>query len=246
MRLRSVWLQVLGAASLCLVVAQVSQATYVRGYVRPSGDGDSTCISGQNCTALVSADNTLPISVDLFGVAGTQTFKYDVLQYLSFDQINNQGVSNAFTIDVVSLDQLNLQAGDLLTFTFSAAQGIPSDTLGNVFGIVPCQESGSPATPTTTIVNSLGDFVSNKCTNALSKDTLITDESVSGDSIKFTLESGSAFPSKFAFSFPDGQLPTGIDVASGSVTSPMPEPASLSLLALGLVGLGAWRKKRAV
>jgi PEP-CTERM motif len=246
MRLRKVWLQVLGIASLCLVVAQVSQATYVRGYVRPSGDGDSTCISGQTCTALVSADNTLTIPTDLFGVAGTQTFNYDFLQYLSSDQINNQGVTNAFTIAALSLDQLNLKAGDLLTFTFSALQGVPTDTLGNVFGILPCQESGSPATPTTTIVNSLGDFVSNKCTNTLSTDTLITDESVNGNSIKFTLASGSAFPSKFAFSFPNGQLPTGIDVASGSVTSPMPEPASLSLLALGLVGLGAWRKKRTV
>jgi hypothetical protein len=244
MRFRSVWLQVLGAASLCLVVAQVSQATYVRGYVRPSGDGVSPCTGG-NCTALVSADNSLTIPVDLFGVAGTQTFKYDVLQYLDSEQIS-QGITDAFTIDTLSLDQLHLQPGNLLTFTFSASQGIPGDTFGNVFGIVPCQESGSPATPTTTIVNSLGDFVSNKCTNALSTDTLITDESVSGDSIKFTLAPGSSFPSKFAFSFPDGQLPTGIDVASGSVTSPMPEPASLSLLALGLVGLGAWRKKRAV
>jgi PEP-CTERM motif len=245
MRLRTGWLQVLGAASLCLLAAQVSQATYVRGYVRPSGDGDSTCISGENCTALVSADNTLTIPVDLFGVAGTQTFKYDVLQYLDFDQIN-QGVTDAFTIDVLSLDQLNLQPGNLLTFSFSASQGVPSDTSGNTFGIVPCEESGVPPAPTDTIVNSLGDFVSNKCTNALSTDTLITDESVNGNSIKFTLASGSSFPSKFAFSFPDGQLPTEIDVASGSVTSPMPEPASLSLLALGLVGLGAWRKKRTV
>jgi PEP-CTERM motif len=243
MRLRTGWLQVLGAASLCFIAAQVSQATYVRGYVKPSGDGDSTCISGENCTALVSADNTLTIPVDLFGVAGTQTFKFDVLQYLDFDQINVQHVTDAFTIDVLSLDQLNLQPGNLLTFSFAASQGVPTDTMGNTFGIVPCQETGSP---TDTIVNSLGDFVSNKCTNALSTDTLITDESVNGNSIKFTLASGSSFPSKFAFSFPNGQLPTEIDVASGTVTSPMPEPASLSLLALGLVGLGAWRKKRTV
>lgn len=84
----------------------------------------------------------------------------------------------------------------------------------------------------------------NICTNYDPNKTLITDESVSGNSITFTIASGITFPSQFAFSFPDGPLPTQIDVASGTVTAP--EPASLSLLAAGLIGLGVFRRKRVV
>jgi len=180
--------------------------------------------------------------VNLFGVTGTQSFSYDVLDYLSNDQIitdNNNNISaTANQIDALSLTQLNLQPGNLLTFVF--AGGVPSDASQAVFGILACGFNS------TAIFDSIfGDpSVSNICTNYDPNKTLITDENVSGNSITFTIASNVTFPSQFAFSFPDGQLPIEIDVANGPVSTP--EPASLSLLAAGLIGIGALRRKRVV
>jgi len=180
--------------------------------------------------------------VNLFGVTGTQSFSYDVLDYLSNDQIitdNNNNISaTANQIDALSLTQLNLQPGNLLTFVF--AGGVPSDASQAVFGILACgfilQRFLIQFSVTRQFPISAQTMTPNK--------TLITDENVSGNSITFTIASNVTFPSQFAFSFPDGQLPIEIDVANGPVSTP--EPASLSLLAAGLIGIGALRRKRVV
>ncbi|HET7105580.1 MAG TPA: PEP-CTERM sorting domain-containing protein [Candidatus Acidoferrum sp.] len=211
--------------------------TYVRGYVKPSGDGDGTCTPGFTCTQFDSTQS-IAINVDLFGVTGTQTFSFDELSYLSNDEIN-AGQSSVNVIDALQLDSLNIQAGNLLTFVFTG--GVPADTTGTLFGILACGGL-EPGTSTGAIFDSQSNVVSTKCTNSDPGNTLITDEKVSGNSITFTIAPNITFPSQFAFSFPGGQLPTEIDLANAPVSTP--EPASLSLLAAGLLGLGVFRRKR--
>jgi hypothetical protein len=224
---------------LVFAVGPAQGTTYVRGYVKPSGDGPSSCGGANNCVQAGSTQSIL-INTDIFGVTGTQSFSSDVLSYLSTDEISG-GQTSPNVVDALQLDSLNLQAGDLLTFVFAGT--VPSDTSQTLFGILSCggliQGSSTGA-----IFNSFGDTVSTICTNYDPSKTLITDESISGNSITFTIASGITFPSQFAFSFPDGQLPTEIDAATGS-TVVTPEPASMTLLAAGLLGLGVLQRKRA-
>ena len=220
--------------------------SYIKGYVRPSGDGGS-CSGGGNCMQF-DASFTDSIVVDLFGVTSTQTFSSDQLSFLSQDEAN-AGQTIPHVIDALPLNLLGIQPGSVLTFVF--AQGLVPDpsTSGVTFGILGCGgtllgtniggifNSGFPPNTTQTLVSTI-------CTNVPDVTTVIGDGTGTGNSVSFTVNSGINIPQQFAFSFPDGELPVEIDVTSASV--PIPEPASLSLLAAGLIGLGVIRRKRSI
>ena len=246
MRLRKPWL--IAFAFLLVFVVSATSAlatTYVRGYVKPSGDGGSC--SGSNCMQF-DASFTDSIIVDLFGVASTQTFSFDQLSFLSPTEASSDPVPPPHVIDALPLNLLGIQPGSVLTFVFAPGFLPDPSTSGVTFGILGCGgtllgtniggifNSGFPPNTTQTLVSIM-------CTNVTDVTTVIGDGTGTGNSVSFTVSSGISIPSQFAFSFPDGELPIEIDVASAPVATP--EPASLSLLVAGLVGLGVFRRKRA-
>ena len=215
-----------------------SATSYIRGYVKPSGDGPNDCTTNSNCVHLDSGNLSTSINVDLFGVIGTQTFSYDVLSYSSDTGRPLDGTAPPTQFDDLSLNSLNIASGETLTFVFASGQLPPMSANNITFGIVPCGpfspgqivDSGFP-TP---------NVISTNCTSPTSN-PLIAGETDFANSVSFTI---GATPTQFAFGFPHGVLPIEIDLSTTPVSTP--EPASLSLLAVGLIGLGVFRRKRVV
>jgi len=227
--------------------------TYVKGYVRPSGDGGScplptppdAIVTPSNCIQSVGSFSTTVI----FDGTSSVPLPYDVIEFLAPGQTPNPGnvVNGTYGIDALALDSLasGIVPGDILTFVFGTNPVPDPSTSGVTFGILGCKGT-VPGSSTGGIFDSSNNTVTTNCTNVDDVGTLVGDGTGVGDKVSFTFNSGVTIPGQLAFSFPNGDLPSEIDVTAGTVPVSTPEPASWSMLAAGLIGLGVIRRRWAV
>jgi hypothetical protein len=261
MRSNKPWLVVVGFLLVFALSASSALATttYLRGYVRPSGDGGINCSNPtvDSCVNVIQSVSGANISVT--GDAVNVLNFYDVVEFSVGTGLN--------TIDALPLNLLGIQAGDTITFEFTAlpATITAGGTNTSTFGLLGCdtntQINGTNIGAIFSSINTgtTGSVVTTYCTNS-------TNANLAGDgtsgvakdgnpSVSYTFGSGVVIPSQLAFAFPDPNLdesfiPLAIDITgpaggNGGGTMPTPEPASMTLLAAGLVGLGFFRRKRA-
>jgi hypothetical protein len=207
--------------SFVFCASSAMATTYIRGYVRPSGDGAdcATVTPGTNCVG--GSGSTLSV---------------------------NDGTLS--TPDVFNLFQIGVTSGATVNFTFTSLPGLTD------FQVVACGygNSGELAagiyTSSEQALNlpctALGDpFNNGIAPNFTDPANFITDNNCAiANTLCYTF-SGTNLPFSWVFS----EISTGPTVISVAETfgQPLvsaPEPASLSLLAAGLIGLGIFRRKR--
>ncbi|HUL32512.1 MAG TPA: PEP-CTERM sorting domain-containing protein [Candidatus Eisenbacteria bacterium] len=186
--------------------------------------------------------------------------------------MNGNGSSLTFAVDASApvtyqvIFLTDIEPGTEIGFTFSG--GVPVDDANSTFSVLPCAHRNDGAlvnqpgiydtsdTLLTTNCTDLGDYNLNPDnSNSLGQnDPAFTDPSnfiteeicpagTPGDTVCYTF-SGAGLPSEWGFV----EASSGPEFVSAEVissTTPTPEPASLSLLAIGLAGLGVIRRKRA-
>jgi hypothetical protein len=241
MRSSKPWLIVFAFLLVFAFSANSALATsYIKGYVRPSGDGINTCTPGGNCVQFINS-GTVPIDLNTLG--NQVSFAVDELNY-------SPDGSVLYDLDAIPLNLLGIQPGSVVTFVFAVNPVPDPSTSGFTFGILGCGGTLLGTNIGGIFDSSPGHITSNlittTCTNVNDVSTLVGNGNGVGDKVSFTFNTGVTIPDQLAFSFPHGDLPSEIDVAAGSVPVSAPEPASLSMLAAGLVGLGVIRRKRTV
>jgi len=81
MGLKRAWFAILAVVCAFVFAAGTAQATtYVRGYVRPSGDGLGCGGNSETCVQIDSS-GTAQFTVDAYGVVSTPTISFDVISY---------------------------------------------------------------------------------------------------------------------------------------------------------------------
>ncbi len=238
MRLRNLGFFLVVVLGVGFIAIQSAEASYVRGYVRPSGDGGSCLDSGTTSPDCVSDNGTTLLN----GITGS----YDTYQIISVTGITS-GTEVDFTFTgpiTISNTAVNVDGSSFSTFSVLVC-GFDGNPLAP--GIFDSNHSSEDSGCT-----NLGGFLSStpfqNPTQFLTEDTCKGPNS--GNMVCLTF-SGTGLPSTwfFAEETTDGTNNFSSLVGQPNIISPAvvtPEPATMSLLGLGLLGLGAWRKKRAV
>jgi PEP-CTERM motif len=137
----------------------------------------------------------------------------------------NNNVDPSVTVDVFSLPGFSTGAIFTLNFNTSTAN----------YGIFTCDQ-GSSSTP----LSATGQTLSGPCTVGDSSVASFVNFVDGATSATVQFNGGAGAPSTFVFYAIDGTLAS---ITSGGTTTPVPEPSTIALLAVGLVGLLLFRRR---
>jgi hypothetical protein len=236
MRSSKPWLMTVAFLLVLAFSASSALATgYVRGYVKPSGDG-ATCSSIDPSDPTPPTPSCVDVSGNLltFGTSPTLLMPTPTYQVVG---------------------AVGITAGSELDFTFAGLA--PVNSPNSTFQVLGCgfgNEGSSPAG----IYDSSDKLLSSHCTDLgslsdaatkLLLSQLITDVTCANPAnticLTFSQPLGVNLPMDWFFT----EAATGPAVISltetfGPASTPTPEPASISLLVAGLLGMGLFRRKR--
>jgi hypothetical protein len=150
-------------------------------------------------------------------------------------------VGNGTTITEYSLFGVGgVTDGSRVTFSFSSFPGVDASG-ANYFNILGCGSDPSGVSNLPGIYTSLGKNLNILCSQ-LGTTTISEVDNIGAGTIALTFD-GNLLSSTWGFA--ELQSPGAPQLEGIQLSIPTPEPASLSLLAAGLIGLGVIRRKRA-